>query len=106
MRINSISAQANIQKNNRLNNKQANPSFGAAGAPGVFNQMATAGYKAVSDTNLFKKIATGLSKSDRTFTMLMIAESVLLSSFYMLNTLRNDKIDKKQKVTPMGNLFW
>ena len=97
MRINSISAQTNIQKNNRLNNKQANPTFGAAGAPGVFNQMATAGYKAVSDTNLFKKMASGLSKSDRTFTMLMIAESVILSSFYMINTLRNKNIEKEQK---------
>lgn len=99
MRINSISTQANIARTNNINNKQkqANPSFGAGAAPGVFNQMATTGYKAVSEKGLFRKLATNLSKSDRTFTMLMIAESVLLSSFYMLNTLRNDKIDKKQK---------
>ncbi len=101
MQINSISTQANISRNNSVRNnrqKQANPSFGAAaGTPGVFNQMATAGYKAVSETGVFRKITNGLSKSDKTFTMLMMAESVLLSGFYMINTLRNKKIDKEQK---------
>lgn len=99
MRINSISTQANISRANNANQnkKQANPSFGAAATPGVFNQMATTGYKAVAEKGLFRKMATNLSKSDRTFTMLMIAESVILSGFYMINTLRNKNIEKEQK---------
>ena len=67
MRINSISTQQ--YTNNRVNNKNANPN----------NSPAFKGfYEKVAGSSKFQGIVGKLAKSDRTFTYLMVAESVIL----------------------------
>ncbi len=45
----------------------------------------------------YQAVVSKLSQSNRAFTHLMVADSIILSSFYTINSLRNKKIDKKQK---------
>lgn len=73
----------------------------------AFNQM-TKLYTKAANSNVFKKIASTVAKSDNGFLHLMVAESAWLSGFYMFNTLRNKKIDKEQKPQMLVNdaLVW
>ena len=45
----------------------------------------------------YQAVVSKLSQSNRAFTHLMVADSIILSTFYTINSLRNKKIDKKQK---------
>ncbi len=97
MKINNVGYNLNNvpERNNNLRNK-TNPSFkGVVPAP-VINGLSNF-YTNVAKTNPFQKFIKGFSRSNNTFTHLMVAESVLLSGFYMINTLRNKKIEKEQK---------
>lgn len=100
MRINSISPNYNINNNfvpKKQNNNSKVQSFKGNTVPEpVVNGLAKA-YSWVADRNLFSKGIEWFSKSNKTFTHLLVAESCLLSGFYMINTLRNDKIKKEQK---------
>lgn len=112
MKINSISQQYNYtntaNKNKRsLSEKNTTPAFkGAINEPVV--KGLTKLYTKVAGTQTFKKMASKLAKSDNSFTHLMVAESALLSGFYMFNTLKNKKIDKEQKPQMLINdtLVW
>lgn len=85
MKINSISTQQykynNQQKGAKVNNSPAFKGF----------------YETVAQSRPFRRLNGVVSRSDKTFTYLMLAESCWLSGFYMLNTLMNKKIDKEQK---------
>ena len=86
MRINSISTQQ--YSNNRINNKNAKTN----------NSPAFKGfYEKVAGSSKFQGFVGKLAKSDRTFTYLMVAESVILSTFYALNAVKNKNIEKEQK---------
>ena len=54
-------------------------------------------YPKVAESKPFQKVATSLSYTDKSFKGIMLAESILLSGFYMINTIRNKKIKKEQK---------
>ena len=99
MRINSISNQQynpSVKKSNlKMNNA---PSFKAGAADLNKVQKTIVGaYDKLSQAKPFQKFASKLAKSDRSFTYLMVAESVILSTFYAINSLRNKKIEKEQK---------
>lgn len=100
MRINSVSPNYNINNNfvpkKQNNNSQVQSFKGNAVPEPVVNGLAKA-YSWVADRNLFSKGIELFSKSNKTFTHLLVFESCLLSGFYMINTLRNDKIKKEQK---------
>ena len=65
-------------------------------------------YQKVAGSKPYQSFIKNFSKSDKTFTHLLVAESCILSSFYMINTLRNKKIDKEQKPQMLINdtLTW
>ena len=94
MKIHSINSQYSNKNLNYNKMKQSNitPSFKG----GIKDGLATM-YGAVSKTNIYQNLIQRFSKSDKTFTHLLVAESCFLSGFYMINTLRNKKIDKEQK---------
>lgn len=100
MKINSISNQQYNYSNSKANlNMDNTPSF-KAGAPAGLNkvqQTIVDSYDKLSKTKPFQKFAGKLAKSDKSFTYLMVAESVILSTFYAINSLRNKKIEKEQK---------
>ena len=100
MKINSISNQQYNYSRNKANLNMDNaPSF-KAGAPAGLNkvqQTIVDSYDKLAKTKPFQKFAGKLAKSDRSFTYLMVAESVILSTFYAINSLRNKKIEKEQK---------
>lgn len=54
-------------------------------------------YHEVAQSGLFQKGVTKFSGSNRTFTHLMVLDSIILSTFYTINSLRNKKIEKEQK---------
>lgn len=85
MKINSISTQQykynNQQKGAKANNSPAFKGF----------------YETVAQSKPFQGAIGKFAKSDKTFTALLLFESCWLSGFYMLNTLRNKKIEKEQK---------
>ncbi len=54
-------------------------------------------YPSVANSKPFQWIASQLSKTDKSFTALLVGESFLLSGFYMFNTAKNKKIKKEQK---------
>lgn len=97
MKINSINPQyqKNYKKTNAKQNYQT-PSFKGYPPEAAANKLSKL-YTKVADSKLFQNFANSFSKSNKTFTHLLIAESILLSGFYMINTLRNDKIKKEQK---------
>ncbi len=96
MKINAISNNY-INNSVKQNNKyQTNPAFKASVPQPVINGLDSF-YKSVANNGWFQKFAKSFSHSNNTFTHLLVAESCFLSGFYMLNTLRNKKIDKKQK---------
>ncbi len=96
MKINSISNNYTSNTVKQNNKYQTNPSFKASVPQPVINGLDSF-YKSVANNGLFQKFAKSFSQSNNTFTHLLVAESCFLSGFYMLNTLRNKKIDKKQK---------
>lgn len=98
MKINSINNQYqyNTRKveNNNLVRKQSTPAFG--GMTDVVVEPLSNLYDKVASTQGFQKFITKFSRTS-SFKHLMFAESCFLSSFYMINTLRNKKIKKEQK---------
>ncbi len=54
-------------------------------------------YEGVAKKEGFQKFVHKISSSDRVFTNMMVAESIFLSGFYMINTMTNKKIKKEQK---------
>ena len=86
MKVNNINNQYNYSK----------PSFkGLTPKPVV--QGLSKFYENVAATKPFQSFIKNFSKSDKTFTHILVAESCFLSGFYMINTLRNKKIKKEQK---------
>ena len=61
------------------------------------NYLSEKFYPSVAKSKPFQWIASQLSKTDKSFTALLVGESFLLSSFYMFNTAKNKKIKKEQK---------
>lgn len=98
MKINSISPNYNIRNNSTANNQNGKytQSFGALTPKPVVDGL-SGFYTKVASTGGFQKFAKAFSKSNNTFTHLLVAESCFLSGFYMINTLRNKKIKKEQK---------
>ena len=97
MKINAVSNNYNIKDSAmNLNNIHNNPSFGSIIPKPVVNGL-TDFYGKVIEKDGFQKFVKGFSKSDKSFTNIMIAESIILSGFYMINTLTNKKIKKEQK---------
>ena len=92
MKINSISSNLYNQNRKQTNNQT---SFKALPQP-ITDTMAKA-YETVAKTKPFQSFIKNFSKSDKTFTHLLVMESCFLSGFYMINTLRNKKIKKEQK---------
>ena len=95
MKINSITNNYNF-KNTPQNVQNKPQSFKGIVPEPVVNGLSKF-YERVASTDGFQKLINGFSKSDRTFTHLMVADSIILSGFYMINTLRNKKIKKEQK---------
>ncbi len=98
MKINSINNQYQYNtrrvENNNLTKKQSTPAFG--GMTDVVVEPLSNFYDKVANTQGFQKFITKFSRTS-SFKHLMFAESCFLSSFYMINTLRNKKIKKEQK---------
>ncbi len=87
--------------NNQYNNKLYGQKNSPASFKGVVPQPVVNGlsnfYETVASKKPFQNFIKNFSKSDRTFTHLLVAESCFLSGFYMINTLLNKKIKKDQK---------
>lgn len=96
MKISSITPNYNINDKNPNNKTAPSQSFKGGVPQPVVNGL-SGFYEKVASTNGFQKFIKGFSHSDKSFTHIMVAESVLLSGFYMINTLRNKKIKKEQK---------
>ena len=94
MKINSINNR--YQHNSNKNRQTAAPSFKGSVSQPLVNGLSNF-YESTAKTKPFQKFIKGFSKSDRTFTHLLVIESCILSGFYMINTLRNKKIEKEQK---------
>ena len=77
------------------NNVQQNPTF--KGLTDFAVKPLTKISGEVANTDFFKKWISKFSASPRTFTHLMVLDSVILSTFYTINSLRNKKIEKEQK---------
>lgn len=94
MRVNNISSNYQITRLQQTN--RTAPAFkGNVPAP-VVNGLSTF-YGKVASQNWFTNFIKSFSKSNKTFTHILAAESCLLSGFYMLTTLTNKKIKKEQK---------
>lgn len=97
MKINSITSGYNPKKqSNYKGQTQKDMSFKGFVPQPVVNGLSDF-YGKVASNHGFQKFIKGFSNSNKTFTHVMVAESVLLSGFYMINTLRNKKIKKEQK---------
>ena len=97
MQVNNITPNYQIRRNSTNNvKKNATPSFGGAVPEPVVNGLSNF-YGKVANNKGFSNFIKNFSKSPRTFTHLLVAESFLLSGFYMINTLRSKKIEKEQK---------
>lgn len=99
MRINNISSTYQATKNQ----KNQTPSF--KGVPNFISDGLSQLYGKVASNDTFVKGVSKFSKFQKVkpFTCLMIAESVILSGFYMITTLRNKKIKKEQKPQMLVN---
>lgn len=93
MRINAVNPNYNVKNNS---SEKIQPSFGRVGTKPIVNGLSTF-YNNVASKSGFQKGIKWFSKSDRSFTHIMVLESILLSGFYMINTLTNKKIKKEQK---------
>ncbi len=94
MRINNNTNTQYIRSNAYKGNADltSSPSFKGGVSDGLSKL-----YTNVASTKPYQNIIKNFSKSDKTFTHLLVMESCFLSGFYMLNTLRNKKIEKEQK---------
>ncbi len=91
MRINQItSSYINKNKPSEV------PAFKGSVPKPLVNGLSKA-YEGLAKTGPFQGFIKNFSRSSNTFTHLLVAESCFLSGFYMINTLRNKKIDKEQK---------
>ena len=106
MKINNINSTYQYTKTNNIKTKTQNnkttPSF-----QGIVPQKAITGlsnfYEGVAQKRPFQNFAKAFSKTNNSFPHLMAIESCLLSGFYMINTIRNKKIDKEQKPQMLVN---
>ena len=92
MQINPITSQTVMK---------SNPSFKGASAQ-AYNKLTdvlASGIGKVVDTKTFSKLSHTLGKSKKYLPHLIAAESLWLSTFYVLGALKNDKISKEQKKT-------
>ncbi len=98
MKINSITPNyyTKSQKSYDKDNNKA-PSFKGTVVPEPVTKGLSSFYEKVVSTSGFQKFIKAFSNSNKTFTHLLVAESCFLSGFYMINTLRNKKIEKEQK---------
>lgn len=96
MRISRVTPNYQFQNNKNMRNNNAAPSFKGTVPQPVVKGLSKF-YDSVAANGGFKKFIKNFSLSDNTFTHLLVAESCFLSGFYMINTLRNDKISKEQK---------
>lgn len=96
MKINAVTNNYNVQNSVMNKNQKNNPSFGHIVPQPVVDGL-TKFYGNVIEKEGFQKFVKEFSKSDKSFTNIMIAESIILSGFYMINTLTNKKIKKEQK---------
>ena len=109
-----------IINNNMINNQQAsytkrnnkNASFGSGG---LYTKIVDKSGEALAPT--FKKVAYSkgmqgfadfLNGTKNPFSKLLAFDSIVLSSFYMINTARNKKVEKDQKLPLILNqgLVW
>ena len=83
-----------------VNNLQ-NVSFKGAGskAYGKMTDVLASGISKIVDTDVFSKMTNTLGKSKKYLPHLIAAESLWLSTFYVLGAMKNDKISKEQKKT-------
>lgn len=95
MQINAITPNYNVQ-NRQLNKKSSQPSFNGGVPKPVVDGLSNF-YESVASKKGFQGLIKKFSNSDRSFTHIMVVESILLSTFYTVNTLRNKKIKKEQK---------
>ena len=95
MKINAVNQNYNF-KNTPQNAQSKQQSFKGFVPDPVVKGLSKF-YERVASSDKFHNLVGNFSKSDRTFTHIMVADSVILSSFYMINTLRNKKIKKEQK---------
>lgn len=79
----------------KSNNAQQNPTF--KGITDFAVKPLTKLSGEVANSDFFKKWISKFSASPRAFTHLMVLDSVILSTFYTINSLRNKKIEKEQK---------
>lgn len=107
MKINSINNQYQYNSRNTASKQANSPSFKGFTPKPVVNGLSNF-YEGVAKTAPFQKFIHNFSKSNKTFTHVLVAESCFLSGFYMLSTLRNKKIKKEQKPQMLINdaLTW
>ncbi|MBR6163037.1 hypothetical protein IKQ26_03980 [bacterium] len=89
------------QINKTVINPSKQQSFKGLGA-NAYNKLTdvlAGGISKVVDTNGFAKLTKGLAKSQKYLPHLIAAESLWLSTFYVVGAMRNDKISKEQKKT-------
>lgn len=94
MKINSITPYVQ----NKTANNTTTPSFKG----GVYDKLTDTlakGIGKVVDTKGFSNLSHGLGKSKRYLPHLIAAESLWLSTFYVLGAMKNNKISKEQKKT-------
>ncbi len=100
MKINSINPNI-YHTNNTTRRVNSTPAFGAADGQqalgSVSKVLAKKVFPAIANFKPFQMFVAQLSKIDKNFTVLMITDSIILSSFYMINTAKNKKIKKEQK---------
>ena len=98
MKINSITPvqYKNTTTSQRMNKSQTNPAFKGIVPKPIVNGLSNF-YEGVASKGGFQKFIKWFSNSNKSFTHLMVGESIFLSGFYMINTLRNKKIKKEQK---------
>ena len=103
MKINSIGINNNFNRT-AVN---SNPSFSAGIKEPVVKGLSKL-YENTAKRGGMQKFLHNFSKSDKTFTLLLLGESFFLSAFYMINSLTNKKIKKEQKPQMLINdaLTW
>jgi len=77
------------------------PSFKGAGSQ-AYNKLTdvlASGIGKVADTKTFSKLTQTLGKSKKYLPHLIAAESLFLSSFYVISTMTNKNVSKEQKRT-------
>jgi hypothetical protein len=96
MKINNVNNQYQYKNQRNVSKQQETPAFKGGVPQPIVNGLSDF-YTGVAKTSGFQGFIKNFSKSNKTFTYLLVAESCFLSGFYMINTLRNKKIKKEQK---------